>query len=1367
MDITNPLSNMSYTQKDFQTIYPELLDLVKKLTNRWDPSISNESDPGVILLKLNALIADKNNYNIDKNVLECFPASVTQENNARQLFEQMGYNMSWYKGATADISIKWKSDVYKDDAVTIPRFTTICDVDSTIVYTTIESKDLNLDGTPTTIKAIQGTPLDYDINGEMLIRPSDLDYNNRLYFLYNNVAQNGIFIKNIDQENYDSWEARENLIVEELGQKVYKFGIDSLTNSCYIEFPEDVDELFGEGINIKYLRTEGYSGIVAAKQITDVFQSQTLTSKMNQEISFETDNLIIYNIAAAIDGCDPEDIDSAYKNYKKTVGTFKTLVTLRDYINFINTNEFASNSFVCDRTNDIQTSTVIVNNDNGLTSFINYCGKTQVGKPSESTTPLNAFDLKMYLLNYVSNVETESAYNSTFDYSEKNSKNIQAAFDDIKSIQHNFVEPIKKDIGTNIIDSENIFKILFFKNRYPLDIKVIPHYKLTDDEKVEVFDRVRKAIFNSLNAKEIDFGNEVSYDYVYDVLSNCDERINYVVLDNIDYETYAVIYDGTEIKEIRIDGDHAIDNPYKELPTENNLRNEIRATVFAKNVLAGRTPLYKQDTNFVYALNQTATNLSDEGEITTSEIKEITTNTDIEFTFSENNSTSEYKLKDSENIQFYAVNLEDKETYSNYVKYEYVATGQTASSNPYIEDFKTYTYSEEMIGEDTNGFTNSFQLRLKPGLIAGNESIKDSISVYLFVATGKDKAFKYEWPKKDVEFDAKTSSIVLKSSKYTEQEVSDANTLQLINSILSFEQSDRIKIKYYPCTGSQLDANKSYQLKDGEYITFFWKASDTDNFYTYKKYGAGKIICPSFILNQTNTNYSQNLKVGSGTIQDISINEGIKEITRNVLSSNNTVIIKEKNEVVLDNANTNYYFYFITNTVENDNYVLNFEEKIVDEKYVYEKILGANEYFLYTNSSKEILNILGSGTRLSLVNSSKSEQLDSKVDFKELKIMVPKIDFNEIDKNGINAFEENDWYNSTKLGDLFIKAQEQQFISIGADSYVLLTAKESVTEPETVKFNNLGIMIGDNIVDNLQENYFIQYKTGAESTYSVLPEIDVDGLHWQGKSILNISCSNDVGQRLYGNQSIEYVLKDDDDVTGKIEGSDEASNYIFSNIDLNLEGGRNIAVTYMVLGSNEEQYLQLYTYKQNDDISGYNPQTNIIKGTNSSNPIEIANSVKLPTGDYLLPIFVSSEESDISLQVYRNDTPLTIKGTLSSEVRLNEINYLELSVDTEEFKISISNANESNIEYTIYPLYKYSNEDRSYLGENELNSIIEKIKLFDVDNKFYWDYSVPEDILISNPLSAKSFFDLNHVYNKFTIPQIKGSVLPMILNKLR
>ena len=64
-DTNNPLNAKSYTNKDFRAIYEELLETAKRLSAKWDPTITNESDPGVVLLKLDAIIGDKNNYNID------------------------------------------------------------------------------------------------------------------------------------------------------------------------------------------------------------------------------------------------------------------------------------------------------------------------------------------------------------------------------------------------------------------------------------------------------------------------------------------------------------------------------------------------------------------------------------------------------------------------------------------------------------------------------------------------------------------------------------------------------------------------------------------------------------------------------------------------------------------------------------------------------------------------------------------------------------------------------------------------------------------------------------------------------------------------------------------------------------------------------------------------------------------------------------------------------------------------------------------------------------------------------------------------------------------------------------------------------
>ena len=204
MSIQNPLGPLSYTNKDFESVYVELLDLVKKLTYKWDPSVSNESDPGVILLKLNALIADKINYNIDNNILECFPETVSQLSNARQLFAQLGYFMKWYRSASTIISMKYIGDKTDVPSYTIPKFTMVTDSEREIIYSIIGTSgtqeidrsvsDVHLltDGTISSAVVMEGVATTYSINGETNINVSHLDTKNRLYFDTNMVAENGI-----------------------------------------------------------------------------------------------------------------------------------------------------------------------------------------------------------------------------------------------------------------------------------------------------------------------------------------------------------------------------------------------------------------------------------------------------------------------------------------------------------------------------------------------------------------------------------------------------------------------------------------------------------------------------------------------------------------------------------------------------------------------------------------------------------------------------------------------------------------------------------------------------------------------------------------------------------------------------------------------------------------------------------------------------------------------------------------------------------------------------------------------------------------------------------------------------------------------
>ena len=107
--------NLSPTKKDFYQIWNELLDVAKKLSERWDPTSTNESDPGIVLLKVLTAIADKLNYNIDKNILEAFMPSAAQEESMRKLCEMMGYNIKYYQSAVTKVRFTYTGLLPEDD----------------------------------------------------------------------------------------------------------------------------------------------------------------------------------------------------------------------------------------------------------------------------------------------------------------------------------------------------------------------------------------------------------------------------------------------------------------------------------------------------------------------------------------------------------------------------------------------------------------------------------------------------------------------------------------------------------------------------------------------------------------------------------------------------------------------------------------------------------------------------------------------------------------------------------------------------------------------------------------------------------------------------------------------------------------------------------------------------------------------------------------------------------------------------------------------------------------------------------------------------------------------------------------------------
>ena len=685
----NIISNMSYTNKDFISVYTQLLDTVKKLAGKYDPSISNESDPGVILIKLNAIIADKNNYNIDKNILETFPVSVTQEYNARNLFNQLGYRMRWYRSATTTVSLQWNSDSI-DGVVSyrVPVFSMVSDDDNEYVYTIIgpEGTDypnefyIPADKKTVVVNAVEGTINNYSINGAELIKFSSLDENRRLYFPDPMVAENGIFICSSDeygnrQNDYSSYKMVDNLaVVPTNTTNYYEFGV-LRDGTCYIEFPENAETFFGNGIYVSYIKTGGVSGNISARLIKQFYSTVQATpigeggSSVGDDITLTTDNVLLTNTVPAINGEDKETIDEGYNNYKKTVGVFKTLVSLRDYMNYINSTGLVSNSFVCDRTNDIQCSYKAVTEEDGRIEKYQYVEEISQGVPT-----IDAFDLKLYCLTPIGTTVDANEFNKSFTmvYSTNTVSRVVTQLEElkeIKSISHDF-----EDLSFN--------KICYIKNMFDLGVRIIPQTKVTELQAYSIKYNVCLALLKAFNARNVNFGEAASYENIYNTILEADPSIKSVVLDDIVYKTLAYYFsDDDTLNYVEINGIPTIDSIVNQIPIDSDIdttlkyctvngkvykrgevdyKNTFKVEIFAKSVLNGNTQLLVRDEQFDYSLNQSYDN-----QLTG--ITSITTNTDLEFPSSET-STDTVTLKENEGVVVYTPSYFTKEEYSNYVK---------------------------------------------------------------------------------------------------------------------------------------------------------------------------------------------------------------------------------------------------------------------------------------------------------------------------------------------------------------------------------------------------------------------------------------------------------------------------------------------------------------------------------------------------------------------------------------------------------------------------------------------------------------------------------------------------------------------------
>ena len=248
------------------------------------------------------------------------------------------------------------------------------------------------------------------------------------------------------------------------------------------------------------------------------------------------DNFSVINNSASTNGANPETLNEAYNGFKKTIGTFDTLVTCRDYMNKIyqltnsetDTTPLVSNAIVSDIRDDINRSTILCSfNDYGI------CYEDVALKDENKNDKITHFDLMLYPFKTIYGLNNKDEYINSFRINHENTNKVLHDLKNYKSISHSIKTPEGSDIAC-------------IKNYLRLKSTVTTVKKVTRSEELEILANIYAAIYENFNNRKLDFGEEIPYDTIYEVIKGADARIKDISLDEPTLYTKIMTCDNEE-----------------------------------------------------------------------------------------------------------------------------------------------------------------------------------------------------------------------------------------------------------------------------------------------------------------------------------------------------------------------------------------------------------------------------------------------------------------------------------------------------------------------------------------------------------------------------------------------------------------------------------------------------------------------------------------------------------------------------------------------------------------------------------------------------------------------------------------------------
>ena len=366
---------VKYTSRDYDSLVQEFFDFVPKLTDLWKPEA--DADPGVVLGKWAASIADMLGVNADVLANEVYATTMSQRKSAEKVLGLIGYTLGFYVGAMCEVTITNNLDepIEMDfgfngsNFATLNAYTDITNNTRTITYNILprtsgygetdtrsirEITTTNIDifassdkvtiepGESVTRVAAEGTVRSYQVpvstvkqNNYVITLPSQHIDPSKVWLMAKANAADTEFLSTqwIQCETVSGFVDPE----PRFAVTYDNYSNAQITVSSYLN---QLDNYENNYLVVYWLDVSGTIGCVGE----DVLTNLLFAVDQPVDVAVDSGDITISNLSNTtelphtytVTGDSPETAHEAYLNSRNYINTWDSLVTLPDYNRFLN-----------------------------------------------------------------------------------------------------------------------------------------------------------------------------------------------------------------------------------------------------------------------------------------------------------------------------------------------------------------------------------------------------------------------------------------------------------------------------------------------------------------------------------------------------------------------------------------------------------------------------------------------------------------------------------------------------------------------------------------------------------------------------------------------------------------------------------------------------------------------------------------------------------------------------------------------------------------------------------------------------------------------------------------------------------------------